>query len=98
MTKRKGAISSAEMKRRLLRDPATKREYERLGPEFELASALIGARKRANLTQIQLAKKMGTNQAAIARLESGRQMPRTNTLERFATATGTRLKIEFVEP
>ena len=38
---------------------------------------------------------MGTTQAVIARLESGRVKPSTRTLERFATATGTRLRITF---
>ena len=36
---------------------------------------------------------MGTTQAVIARLESGRIEPSTRTLERFAKATGTRLRI-----
>jgi transcriptional regulator with XRE-family HTH domain len=43
----------------------------------------------------QLAEKMNTSQAAIARLESGRAMPSTRTLEKFAEATGTRRKISF---
>jgi transcriptional regulator with XRE-family HTH domain len=43
----------------------------------------------------QLAEKMNTSQAAIARLESGRAMPSTRTLEKFAEATGTRCKISF---
>jgi len=43
----------------------------------------------------QLAEKMNTSQAAIARLGSGRGMPSTRTLEKFAEATGTRCKISF---
>lgn len=38
---------------------------------------------------------MGTTQAVVARIESGRTMPSTRTLERFARATGTRLRISF---
>jgi transcriptional regulator with XRE-family HTH domain len=38
---------------------------------------------------------MGTTQTVIARLESGRTMPSTRTLERFAKATGMRLRISF---
>jgi transcriptional regulator with XRE-family HTH domain len=41
---------------------------------------------------------MGTTQAVIARLESGRVMPSTRTLKRFATATGTSLVIAFDRP
>ncbi|MYL84690.1 hypothetical protein GTA51_16370 [Desulfovibrio aerotolerans] len=38
---------------------------------------------------------MHTKQTVIARLESGRVMPSTRTLQRFAIATGTKLKISF---
>jgi transcriptional regulator with XRE-family HTH domain len=66
-----------------------------LAPEFDLARAVIEARVRAGLTQEQLAQRMDTTQSVIARLESGRVRPSTQTLERLAAATGTRLKISF---
>ena len=69
--------------------------HEELAPEFALARAVIDARVTAGLTQEQLAQRMDTTQAVIARLESGRTRPSTQTLERLATATGTRLKISF---
>jgi transcriptional regulator with XRE-family HTH domain len=78
-----------------LEEPEYREEYERLGPEFELARALIEARGRAGLTQAQLALRMGTTQSVIARLESGRTRPTTATLQRLARATGTRLRIAF---
>ncbi len=84
-----------ELHDRWLQDPEYRREYERLGPEFELARALIEARTKAGLTQAQLAERMRTTQSVIARLESGRVRPSTATLERLARATGTRLKIAF---
>jgi len=52
-------------------------------------------RATAGLTQQQLAQRMATTQSVIARLESGRTRPSTQTLERLAAATGTRLKISF---
>ena len=66
-----------------------------LEEEFALASALIQARASAAMTQDEVARAMGTTQAAVARLESGRTMPSTRTLERFAKATHTRLRIRF---
>ncbi len=69
--------------------------YEELASEFALARAVIGARVTAGLTQEQLAQRMDTTQSVIARLESGRTKPSTQTIERLATATGTRLKISF---
>jgi ribosome-binding protein aMBF1 (putative translation factor) len=76
-------------------DPAYRREYQALEGEFALIEAMIQARADARLTQAQLARRMGTTQAAIARLESGRTKPSTRTLERLAKATGMRLRISF---
>ena len=75
------------------KDPEYVREYEALEQEFALASAVIGARTRANLTQAELAERMGTSQSAIARLESGKGRPSVATLEKLAQATGSRLRI-----
>ncbi len=72
--------------------------YDELAPEFALARAVIKARVIAGLTQEQLAERMETTQSVIARLESGRTRPSTQTLDRLASATGTRLKISFERP
>jgi len=77
------------------RDPDYIAAYDSLEDEFALASALIAARTKAGLTQAQLAARMHTTQAVIARLEGGQAKPTTRTLERFATATGMRLRISF---
>ena len=78
-----------------MKDPGYQREYEALEEEFSLVAALIEARTRAGLTQEQLAQRMKTTQAVIARLEGGGSKPSTRTLERYAAATGSRLKITF---
>lgn len=88
-------IPVEEVAKEWFKDPEFVAAYDALEEEFALASALIGARARADLTQEELAERMGTTQAAIARLESGRIMPTTRTLERYAKATGTRLRISF---
>ncbi len=54
--------------------------------------ALAAARRRAGLTQAQVAEKIGTTQAAITRLESGRYLPLVDTMRRLAEA----LEIKFV--
>ncbi|MHC1546927.1 helix-turn-helix domain-containing protein [Phyllobacterium sp. K27] len=77
------------------KDPEYISAYDALEEEFALAAALVQARASADMTQEQVANAMGTTQAVIARLESGRSMPSTRTLERFAKATGTRLRISF---
>ena len=80
-----------------LKRPGYKDAYDALEEEFAIASALIEARTRAGLTQEQVAERMHTTQTVIARLESGRTKPSTRTLERFAAATGSRLRI-LLEP
>jgi ribosome-binding protein aMBF1 (putative translation factor) len=72
-----------------------RKAHKELAPEFELSRVVIHARVTAGLTQEQLAQRMDTTQSVIARLESGRSRPSTQTLERLAAATGTRLKITF---
>lgn len=71
-----------------LKDPKFREEYEKLQPEYEFRNALIGARLRAKLTQAQLAERMGLKQSAIARLESGRQMPTLTTLLKLTEVLG----------
>jgi ribosome-binding protein aMBF1 (putative translation factor) len=82
-----------DLHRTWLKDPAYRRAYESLAEEFLLATALIEARVRAGLTQQQVARRMKTTQAVIARLEGGRTKPSTRMLERLAAATGSRLRI-----
>ena len=84
-----------EMHERWMQDPEYKAEYDALEEEFALAGAVIQARVKAGLTQEELAERMHTTQSAIARLEGGRIMPTTRTLEKIAQATGSRLKISF---
>lgn len=88
-------IPVAEVAKRWLKDPAVRKAYDALEEEYAIAGAFIAARARAKMTQEQVAKRMGTTQAVVARLESGRTKPSTRTLERFALATGHRLKIDF---
>jgi len=88
--------SLKDLETRLLADPAVKAEFDRLAPEFEIAETLIHARQRAGLSQEEVAQRMGTSQSAVARLESGRAMPSSASLARYAAATGSRLRVELL--
>jgi ribosome-binding protein aMBF1 (putative translation factor) len=88
-------IPVEEAAKEWFKDEAFVAEYNALEEEFALASALIRARGAADMTQEEVAAAMGTTQAVVARLESGRNMPSTRTLQRFAKATGSRLRISF---
>lgn len=82
--------SLASLKKKMLADQEVRSAYAALDEEFSLARELIAARVRAGYTQAQLAQRMGTTQSAIARLESGAQLPSVKTLLRFAKATDSR--------
>ncbi len=84
-----------ELHKKWMKNPKYRGEYEALAEEFSLTAALLEARARAGLTQEQVAQRMKTTQAVVARLEGGGSMPSTRTLEKYAKATGTRLKISF---
>jgi ribosome-binding protein aMBF1 (putative translation factor) len=88
-------IPFEEIKSELLANPAVRAEYDALAAEFDIAAELLRARKRAGLSQAELAQRMGTSQSAIARLESGQTLPSTKTLLRFAEATGSRIQLRL---
>ena len=84
-----------EFKSHLLANPEVRAEYDALAPEFEIATELVKARLRAGLPQAELARRMGTSQSAIARLESGQTLPSTKTLLRYAEATGSKFHLRL---
>lgn len=88
-------IPVQEAAERWKKNPEFVAAYDALEAEFALATALVKARADADMTQEQVAAAMGTTQAVVARLESGRVLPSTRTLERFANATRTKLRITF---
>jgi DNA-binding XRE family transcriptional regulator len=81
-------------KREMLKNPAIKREYDALEEEFAIANELTGARAKAKLSQAQVAKRVGTSQSAVARIESGRS-PSLTSLRRYAKAVGSKLEIKL---
>ncbi len=54
----------------------------------ELIEELVRARRQSELSQTEIAARMGTSQSAVARLESGELDARLSTLERYAAALG----------
>ncbi len=84
-----------DLKERFMKDPAFRKEYARADEEYALVEAMVRARTAANLTQSELAARIGTTQSAIARLEGGKLSPSVRTLRRYAEATGVRLTFGF---
>jgi DNA-binding XRE family transcriptional regulator len=86
---------------KLLKNPAVKAEVEKLNrEEFAILDQILAARKAAGLSQAQVAKRMGTQAPAIARLESslatGKHSPSLSTLRKYAAALGKRVELHLV--
>ncbi len=77
--------------------PENRKEYDRAYAAATLAGQLAGLaytlRTRAGLTQTELARRMGTTQSSIARIESGGSLPTLDMLSRLAHATGSTLRL-----
>ena len=91
----KHARSYNDVKRRFLADPEFRKEYEALGPEFELIESIIKRRGELKMSQEELAAKVGTGQAAVSRLESGNANPTLASLVDIAKALDANLHIEL---
>jgi transcriptional regulator with XRE-family HTH domain len=92
-------LTHKEIKSRALERPDVKTEYDRLGEEFALIDEFLKARASAGMSQAEIAKRMGTTQSAVARLESGRgkHSPSLATLRKYAHALGCRLDLRLVK-
>lgn len=88
-----------ELRSKMLKNPAVRKEYERLEKEeFALLDLLLEARQEAGLTQAQVAERMGTHAPAVARLEralaSGKHSPSMTTIQKYLAACGKRLVVD----
>lgn len=86
----------SEVKKDLLQEEEFHAAYIELEDEFALAAQLIDARKKAHLTQDEVAKRMGTTQSVVARLESGHPLPSLRSLKRYAQAVNGKVQIRVV--
>lgn len=84
-------------RKRWKKDPAFADAYNALADEFAALSELVRARQRAELTQADVAVRMGIAQASVARLESSagsrKHAPSMATLRRYADAVECDLRI-----
>jgi|GEM_PF-807676 len=82
--------SAAPFMKKLLQDPEVRIYYMQHKAQSDIAMAVYSARKKAKLTQAALAKKAGTTQGVIARLEGGKdsRMPSIPLLASVAKACG----------
>jgi transcriptional regulator with XRE-family HTH domain len=60
-----------------------------------VGAELAKARRKANLTQAEVADRMGTSQGAVSRIESGRVTPTLEIVDRYALAVGKPIRLVF---
>jgi DNA-binding XRE family transcriptional regulator len=85
------------MRKKALQDPKVKAEYDALSAAFEMKRQMVALRKKAGLTQEQMAEKLGTKRSNISRLESldASSSPRLVTIEDYARVLGYSIRVGF---
>ncbi|MBI5549743.1 MAG: helix-turn-helix transcriptional regulator [Deltaproteobacteria bacterium] len=78
------------------REPEFGAAIEAAAERREIAKNLRALRERQHLTQGEIARRAGSSQSVIARLETGDVEPRFDLLRRVAEALGMRVEIRFV--
>ncbi|MCE2870303.1 MAG: helix-turn-helix transcriptional regulator [Oxalobacteraceae bacterium] len=94
-------LSHKKLVNKMLKNPAVKAEVNKLNrEEFAILDEILAARKEAGLSQAQIAKRMGTQAPAIARLENalatGKHSPSLSTLRKYAAALGKKVELHLV--
>lgn len=84
-----------DFKKELLSDKKVLKEYKKLEPRYKLISQVIDARIKKKVSQDELARRIGTKQSAIARLESGNVNPTLLFLEKISRALKTKFILEI---
>lgn len=79
-----------------LQNDEFKKEWESSQPELDVIRAIVEARTSQNMTQKELAKRTGINQADISKLENGTRNPSLNLLKRLAEGMDMMLELKFV--
>ena len=100
MTNEKKTTSSAAeiMHRRYIKDNKKRLKYiDKERKRVEIAQKIYALRTQANLTQQELAKRVGTKQSVISRLESADYKGHTlKMLDKIADAVHCHLTIDFI--
>ena len=78
-----------------LKNPIFKKEYKKESQRIKLAYEMAQLRKKNKMSQLELAKKIGTTQSVVARMEAGKQNFSVDTLSNVADALNCKMKISF---
>ena len=65
-------------------------------PENQLAMTVVALRTEVGLSQREFAARIGMKQSQLARIETGRQVPKLKTLAKLASVAGYEVKVSLV--
>lgn len=82
--------------RKRMEDKNFRKAYEQERRRVAIAYEIVKLREKSGCTQKQLAKKIGTTQSVIARMEGGNQNFTVDNLDKVASAFKKELKVRFV--
>lgn len=91
-------VSWNDIHLQVLDNPKVQAEYEALEEEFKLARQIISLRKASELSQREFATLIGMKQPQLARIESGKQSPKLETIVKLATGAAYKVELHFVAP
>ena len=91
----KVSVSFDSIKNELMMDEEFRKEYDKLKPRYEIIAQIIETRKEQNMTQAELAKRVGTQKSNISRLESGNYNPSLDFLVKVAQSLGKELSVRM---
>lgn len=95
MNKIKKATDFQEYLKEQLRNKRIKKYYDEYDKQLEIAYQIIQLRKKKKMSQSELAKKIGTTQSNVARMESGQQNFTIDILDRVAKAFNRNLRVSI---
>lgn len=81
--------------RESLKDPKVRNAYEEADLPIRLAIEIAGLREKKGLTQQELAKRIGTKQQVVSRIEKMGENFTIGTLQKIARALDSRLFVSF---
>jgi ribosome-binding protein aMBF1 (putative translation factor) len=84
-----------EFEKKLFKRKGFRELAEKNEPKYQLVRSLIRARIKKNLSQKELARRIGTKQPVISRLENMESHPTLSLLMRISEALGAKLHIYF---
>ncbi|GFN45947.1 MULTISPECIES: helix-turn-helix domain-containing protein [Candidatus Regiella] len=90
-------IPHAKVRAKLLSDPLSLLAYEEAHREAELALMLQNIREKAGITRTEIALRMGVTPPVVTRIEQNVIKASIHTLERYASACGSKLDIRAID-